>query len=395
MFFARFALNFPFRMVYPFLPVISRGLNMPLETTSLLLTVRSLAAISSPLYGLLADRRGRQPIMLGGLVALVIGAVLMGITPSFVLALAAFALLGLSKASYDPAMQAYIGDVVPYEGRGKIVGILELPWALAWLIGVPIAGFLIAWVGWHAPFWLAAGLGAISLVATWLSKIPAGGLYPGWPKVRFSRELRGATEPKDGRSSSLTPASHHLRATRPAITALLVTCLLMAASDNVFVVYGAWFETQFRLPVVTLGLVSVVISVAELVAEGSSAGLADRIGKRRAVLAGMVLNALTYLLLPQLARGLSSALLGIALMILTFEFSIVCLIPLVSELAPAARGTVMALNVAAISLGRMISSLTGPRLWTHGGLAANALVSAGIVLLAAVILWRGVREIRH
>ncbi len=369
LFLARFALNFPFRFIYPFLPAISRGLNVPLETASLLLTVRSLAGATSPVYGLLADHHGRRPVMLGGLAALVIGAALTGITPSFALALGAFALLGVSKAGYDPAMQAYIADVVAYERRGKVVGFLELPWALAWLIGVPAAGFLIASLGWQAPFWVAAALGALGLGATWL-------LCPDCGQRHASASTR-----------------REIAVTRPAAFALLVTCLLMVASDNVFVVYGAWFEAEFRLPVVTLGLVSAVISVAELVAEASSAGLTDRIGKRRAVLAGMLLNALAYLLLPQLARSLPGALLGVALMILTFEFSIVSLIPLVSELAPAARGTVMALNVAAISLGRMISSLIGPRLWTHGGLSANAAVSAGVVVLAGLLLWRGVREI--
>ena len=39
---ARLVLNAQFRIPYPFLPAISRGLGVPLEVASLLLTVRGL-----------------------------------------------------------------------------------------------------------------------------------------------------------------------------------------------------------------------------------------------------------------------------------------------------------------------------------------------------------------
>jgi predicted MFS family arabinose efflux permease len=365
---SRFALNLQYRIVYPFLPAIGRGLGVPLETASLLLTVRSLVGTTSPVFGVLADRYSRRTSMLGGLAVLVLGAALVGVAPSFALALFAFALLGLSKASYDPAAQAHIGDAVPYERRGRSMGILELPWSLAWLIGVPVAGFLIARVGWHAPFWCIAGLGLVGLLATWLLC------------------------PRCGRSLTDHRPPFRIEVTRPAVLALLVTCLLMVANENIFVVYGAWMESQFGLAVATLGLVSIVISIAELTAEASSAGLVDRVGKRRAVLVGLATGAMAYVLLPLLGRNLGSALLGIALIVVTFEFTIVSMLPLVSELAPDARGTLMAVNVAAMSLGRMAGSLSGPRLWTQMGLWANALMSAGIVVVALLILWIGVRE---
>jgi predicted MFS family arabinose efflux permease len=88
------------------------------------------------------------------------------------------------------------------------------------------------------------------------------------------------------------------------------------------------------------------------------------------------------------------ALAGLFLVYLTFDFSIVSAIPLISELAPAARGTVLALNVAAMAVGRLVSSLGAVRLWSAGGLQANALASAMAVLLALVILLALVRERR-
>jgi len=50
------------------------------------------------------------------------------------------------------------------------------------------------------------------------------------------------------------------------------------ANDNFFVVYGAWLEEAFLLSIVTPGITTTVIGVAELVGEGLTASLADRLG---------------------------------------------------------------------------------------------------------------------
>ncbi len=365
---ARVALNLQFRVVYPFLPAISRGLGVPLETASLLLTIRSLVGALSPIYGLAADRYGRRPLMLAGLLALVAGAGLTALAPGLGVALLAFTLLGFSKAAFDPAMQAYVGDSVPYERRGRVMSLLELSWSLSWFLGVPIAGFLIARSGWRAPFVLIAGAGVLALAALW-------GLCPQCGRTAI---------PIDRTALLRTFGRVPWRRCLPLLT---MTWLITLANENVFIVYGDWLEKQFDLAVAALGLASLVISVAELTAEFASAALVDSLGKRRSVFAGLILTVGAYLLLPRLAGGLGTALTGVALMFLTFEFSIVASIPLISELAPDVRGTVMALNVSAASLGRMAGSLSGPRLWAADGLPAVALTSAMFVLIAALIIW--------
>ncbi len=373
---SRIALNLQFRVVYPFLPAISRGLGIPLETAGLLLAVRSLVSMGSPLYGALADRRGRRPLMLAGLVALIAGALLVGVAPGLAVALAAFALLGFSKAAYDPAAQAYLGDAVPYERRGRVLGIIELSWSLSWFIGVPVAGFLIAASGWRSVFWFIAGLGGVALLASW----------------RLCRDCgRGAANRPVARTA---PRPWRLPAwfTFRVLLVLAVSFLVILANEFVFIVYGIWLETNFGLTVMALGVASLVISLAELLAETASAGMVDRLGKRRAVLGGLIAHLLSYLLLLRLAGTLGGALTGVFLMFLTFEFTVVAIIPLVSELAPEARGAVLALNLAVMALARVIGALLGPRLWAAGGLATNALMSAGLLGAALLIWWLGVRE---
>jgi predicted MFS family arabinose efflux permease len=379
---SRLALNMQMRVIYPFLPAISRGLGVPLQTTSLLLTARAVANLSSPLYGALSDRFGRRALMLAGLVILVVGTLGVILAPSFAVVLAAIAFLSLSKAVYDPAVLAYLGDAIAYERRGRMMGILALMWPTSWLIGVPIGGYLIAAFGWRSPFIFIGLLGVLSLGLTVYFR---GVGMKSTPSSDPGQVLNAG-----GINSWLR---HSLSAIpRRAWAALLVSLLVVMAIENVYIVYGAWLEKQFGLTVAALGVASIVICLAEFAAEGASTGWVDRIGKRRAVIAGLAVNIAAYLLLPQLAGNLAAALAGLFLVYLTFDFSIVSTLPLITELAPQARGTMMALNVAAMAVGRLVSSLIAVRLWTAGGLVANTLVSTVVVALALGILVSFVRE---
>jgi predicted MFS family arabinose efflux permease len=110
------------------------------------------------------------------------------------------------------------------------------------------------------------------------------------------------------------------------------------------------------------------------------------------VLGGLLVSAVAYLLLPHLAGSLAGALAGLFLVWLAWDFSIVSTLPLISELAPGARATLLAFNVAAMALARLIGSLSAVRLWEAGGLALTTAVSAVSVALALAILWLGVRD---
>ncbi len=366
---ARMVLNSSHRIVYPFLPAISRGLGVSLTAASLLITVRSFVGLSSPLFGPISDKYGRRVMMLGGLALMVAGALLLAGLPLYQAALLAFVLFGVAKVVYDPALQAYIGDWVPYHRRGRVMGIIELSWAAAWLLGVPAAGFLIEFQDWRAPFVIVALLGLLSMLLTRrLPNVERAGA--GSSKLRWRDLLEN----------------------RSALSVLVMSIFMVFANENIFVVYGAWMESTFGLSVSSLGLASIVIGLSEVVGEGVMAIFVDRIGKKRAVAGGMLLTAGAYLLLPAMTRSLAVAMLGLAVVFVTFEFTIVSSLPLVSELAPATRGTLIGLNVAALSAGRMLGSMTATPLWLRGGMMLNGVVSAGAALVALAVLVFLVRE---
>jgi predicted MFS family arabinose efflux permease len=184
---------------------------------------------------------------------------------------------------------------------------------------------------------------------------------------------------------------------RPGVRGLLgISFLLSLAIEIPFIVYGAWLEDSFHLSLSRLGLASMVVGLAEGAAEAGSSQLTDRWGKRRSVLAGLLGLAAGLVALPWLARlGLVGALLGIAAVVLAFEFAIVSVLPLATELVPDARASLLSFNVMSNTTGRMLGSLAGGRLWEWQttGIALNAFAGAGCALVAAVLLIRGLHDI--
>ena len=367
--------NIGHRMVYPFLPAIARGLGVSISSAGLLVTARSAVGLASPLFGPLSDRFGRRRMMASGLLALVGGAAVIALVPRYLAAFVGFLLLGLAKVVFDPSLQAFLGDRVPYHRRGFFVAITELSWAGAILIGAPAIGQIIERWGWRVPFGLLAGLAAAGLVVLLL-------VLP-----------NDSRRPADAVAAlSFGSAFRLVLGNRAAVAVLAVSFLVMAANEIVFIVYGTWMETGFGLSVGRLGLATTVIGVAELLGEIGVGGLSDRVGKHRSVAIGLALTAASYVALPLVSTDLSSALVGLFLIFLCFEFAIVAIIPLATELVPAVRGTMMALNVAALSLGRALGASLGTALWSTGGLVWNGLAAGAATLLALGLLLAFVRE---
>jgi len=368
---SRVSLNLGVRVTYPFLPAIARGLGIPFEQAGLLVAARHFVGLSSPFWGMVSDRKGHGWCMTAGLLFLFSGALTVYLSRGFLPAVAGFILLGLAKSAYDPSVQALASARVPYSLRARAIGILETSWALSWLVGMPLSGLLISRFGWQSPFLLLVGAAVLSLVATRsLGEIRSAPPQPsGFPPPKVS------TPDPPGVLNGTT------------VLILLVTLSLTFANENIVIVYGAWLEESFSLQVRALGFFSILVGVAELAGELTVAAVVDRLGKRRAILAGLILVGLTYSVLPFCKVSLLNAVTGLSAMFFLFEFTLVSIFPYVSELVPTRRGTLLALNYTCAILGRFLGSLTGPWLWQRNhDLLLLAAVSVASQLLAFILL---------
>jgi len=333
----RTVLNTAHRMAYPFLGVFARGLGVDLTTISLVVSSRSFIGIFAPFVSSVSDHRGRKFGMLAGLCTFTLAVGLVALYPSFLtLSLALiFALIG--KYLFDPAMQAYLGDRVAYNRRGLALSVTEMGWSFAFIAGIPLMGLLISRYGWSAPFPLLAALGLLLSLGIW-RLIPSEDPHH---------------EPSEGPWANFK----NVLTNRATLAAISIALWASAANEMVNLIFGVWLEDRFALKIAALGAASAVIGLSELSGEGLVALFTDRLGKPRALGLGLAASALSSIALPFLGRTEIGALVGLFFFYITFEFVMVSHVPMMTEVQPGARATVMAFNLTGHSIGRGIGAL--------------------------------------
>lgn len=339
----RIVLNTMHRMVYPFLTIFASGLGVDVATLSFALTGRNLVGIFGPIFAPVADRRGRKFGMLAGLSTFTLGVGLVAVRPGLATLSAALILALLGKSIFDPAMQAYFGDRIAYDRRGTALAITEMSWSLAFIAGVPVMGLLIIHFGWPAPFPILAILG-FAMLALIIWMIPD--------------DHSPATVSLTAGDSNRKPSN--LRAILTSIPALACVSIALwasAANEMVNLIFGAWLSDSFGLQIAALAGASAVIGLAELSGESLVALFTDRIGKPRAVTLGLIANIIASALLPLIGRTEIGALFGLFLFYISFEYMVVSQLPLVNEVMPQARATIMAFNLVGFGIGRSLGAL--------------------------------------
>ncbi|MDX1436501.1 MAG: MFS transporter [Anaerolineales bacterium] len=363
---SRLVMNIMFRLPYAFLPVLARGLGVEVSLFSTALGLRSFASASAPFLAAASDSRGRKFGLLLGMVIFLVGMGLVVAFPIFPVFVGAMLLSSIGKAAFDPATQAYLGDRIPYRVRSRAIGVTEFSWSLSILIGVPLMGLVIREGGWAAPFPILFVLGAACLILV-VALVPA--------------DKRETSE-----NSGLMRGFRTVFQSRAAVLVLLGAMFISGANEAVNIVFAVWIDTSFGLQIAALSAASLAIGFAELGGESLVTVFTDRLGKLRSVLLGISLNCLAVLALPFLSGSLIAVLAGLFFFYLVFEFSLVSLIPLATEVLPDARATLLAFNVTFFFLGRALVALVAPSVFTQAGIWGTAILTIFINGLALAVL---------
>ncbi len=377
-FFARLAVNVTRRFPYPFVSPIGAAFGVSADSIQNVIALTNGAGLFSPLFGTLSERFGKKTVMAGALLMMTAMSLLGALFADygvFVLVMFGF---GVGKIIYDPTFQAYIGDVIHFSRRARVMGIAELSWALSLVIAAPVAGFLLDVSSLQAIFLFLALLLGASAIVFWLLVEPAADAGPR-QRIRLMNPL-----------SAMTVVS----ARPPAVFALLFTVCLTASHEIFYINYGLWMEDSFGLVLTALGAVTIVIALAEVIGEFIVITLADRFGTKRTSMCGMLSASGLFLIIPNLSFSLPAAMFGIFIMFICIETAIVSALPLFSEILPRARAVMMSANVGAHSLGRVAGGALGAIIYkfSDGNFLFIGLVAGGLGFLAFLIMLRLVPE---
>lgn len=286
-----------------------------------------------PVFGVLADRVGRRPLLVLGLLALGLGGGAIAVSPSFEVTLALRVLQGVGYAAINPLGVAIIGDAYAGSRESTAQGLRVVSIQTAGLVVPPVAGGLVL-AGWQLPFLLY--LVAVPMAA-WA-----------WLSLPDSRRER---------STSLRGYAANLRSSlsRPALGAVVLS-----------------FAARFSMTFSFLAYVSVLLAGigASSVEAGATLGLAGFVSILASTQAGRVTEAVDPAL--ALLASFGGLAVGLVVMGVAGSLAVVLLAVVVYAVAvgvsgPLQKSLVTQLSPPDVRAGTVSSAVTFQSVGAAGG----------------------------
>lgn len=366
----RTAYNAAYRAPMPFLLAISAAFNADPSSVAWLGVAFSLAGLVAPFAGVVEQSLGRRGAVLLSFGLFTATCFALPFAPTLPVAAVMFVFIGVAKALFEPQSLAFISESVPVEKRGTAVGIVELAWALSWIIGTPLFGFFVDYGRWWMMF-IVTGIAALIFAALVLR-------YTG---------MQGRM-PNTSRQSGMSLSSARAVLSSPrALRMLLYGILISFPAQLTTLIYGPYMQQLFSLTPTMLGIISIVIGVADLLAEIATIALVDRFGQRRSLLIGTAAYAGSLLFFWLSAGNLVLMLAGLFLIFFTFEYALVTSLAVQTELVPQARATMAGFVSGTHNLARILAALLALPLFVGGTLAVPMWVGFMLIVLAVLVGW--------
>src|ERR1700722_2769591 len=331
-----------FGMIIPILPLYAKSFQAEEWQIGLLLGCYSfMQFLASPVLGYISDRIGRKPVLLVSLIGSVIGYAVMANAHSLTMLFIARIIAGICGASVGTAA-AYIADITPAENRSRRMGLIGAAFGVGFVLGPAIGGILSHF--WTvAPFWFGAGLAFLNAIAVLL-------FLPEPEKHVKRSEVSTPVAADAGNQTALD-----------GIALLVVTYFVaIAGFAIVTMIYPQVLDRRFTLNTSQISMVFVFLGLVGAFIQGGAIGrLAKRFGDYKLAGAGLLLMAISMLLMP-LAQNMGLFLLFTFGLAVGNSLAQPTLMAMASQLAATtAQGRVIGTVQSAGSLGRVVGPLSG------------------------------------
>lgn len=121
-------------------------------------------AVTTPVYGKLADLYGRKPVLFAGVLIFIAGSVLSGLSWDMVALIAFRGLQGFGAGCIQPVANTIVGDLYTVEERARIQGLLSGVWGVAAVVGPAIGGLFSQYLSWRGIFYINVPIAAMALL---------------------------------------------------------------------------------------------------------------------------------------------------------------------------------------------------------------------------------------
>ena len=311
--------------------------------------------VGALLFGILADRYGRRPVMMANILGFSIIEFACAFAPSLNVLLVLRALFGIAMGGEWGVGAALAFESLPTEGRGTFSGLLQEGYALGSILASGAFGLLFAGFHWHG--FVVPGIGWRGLFI--LGSSPA--------LLAFYVQFRVAESPVwlAGAKKRMARAAEHAPPVwREQLLQFLPTFLFLVLLMTAFMsfshgtqdVYPTFLAVQFKFSPAVIGTIGVLYGLGSIAGGIIFGMLSERWGRKRAIVTA---SLLAIPVIPLYAYGHSAVTLGIGAVLMQFMVQGAWgVVPAyLTELSPApVRATAPGL---AYQLGGLITSWNG------------------------------------
>lgn len=281
-------------LIMPVMPdliqeVEGQGLSDAAVWGGILATIfAAMQFLFGPTVGNLSDRFGRRPVLLISLVIMAFDYVLMAVAGTIWLLIIGRVIGGITAATQSTSA-AYMADISSPDEKAANFGLIGAAFGVGFVLG-PLLGGLLAEYGTRAPFWAAAFLAGANAIF---------GYYV-LPETVTDRIRR----PFEWRRANPLGAFSNIGALPGLKRLMLITFVYTVAF---FVYPGVWayfgaerFDWSPGMIGLSLGIFGIGIAVVQGLLMKP---ILNRIGERKAVILGLSIDVLAFVMLGFVTNG--------------------------------------------------------------------------------------------
>lgn len=346
-----------------------------------------VSAIASPLWGRLADTKGRKLMLLRTSLGMAVVISMMGLVTNVWQLFLLRALQGIFSGFVSNA-NALIATETPKGYSGRALGILVTGMTSGSLIGPLLGGALASMMSYRMIFFVT---GMLLFIVFLLSLILVHETYK--PQVLKTKETGEKTKPLSLKEVFGQVRYPHL------VVGLLITTMIIQASNNsinpILSLYVRQLMHNRGNVEFTAGLIAAFPGIATILAAPKFGKLGDKIGTDKMLIGGF-LWAFSVFFATSFAKDITQ------LMILRFFVGIsdATMLPAVNALLAKSTpvnitGRVFSYNQSFQSMGNVLGPMIGTTVGTNFGYSGVFGSTSILVLLNLILFWINSKEIRE
>lgn len=132
-------------------------------------------ALTSPVFGMLGDRRRRPPLIALGVAIWSLATGMAGFARGFWTLFVARSTVGVGEAAYGTIAPAILSDLFPLEQRGRVFAVFFAAIPIGSAAGYVLGGWADQHFGWRSAFWIAGFPGLLLALLVLMVKDPPRG----------------------------------------------------------------------------------------------------------------------------------------------------------------------------------------------------------------------------